>query len=244
MKNTQTIVVQLFYDPKIIPGSKTHSFDKAESRHILKVLRKKPGDLLFITNGSGYLYDCEIRGQLGSICEVIIRKERFAPPNSTEVHLAVCPTKKTDRFEWLLEKATEIGLTSITPILTQRSERKILKIERLEKIVQSAMKQSLRTYLPKINETTRLIEFLSQDFKGNKLIAHCEKGTKTLLKEVVNPRKNTLILIGPEGDFSEDEIEMALANGFEPIHLGDHRLRTETAALLACTLTNAVYETF
>ena len=141
-------------------------------------------------------------------------------------------------------KATEIGLTSITPILTQRSERKILKIERLEKIVQSAMKQSLRTYLPKINETTRLIEFLSRDFKGNKLIAHCEKGTKTLLKEVVNPRKNTLILIGPEGDFSEDEIEMALANGFEPIHLGDHRLRTETAALLACTLTNAVYETF
>ena len=236
--------MQLFYEPQIDSSKSTFSFSKEESRHILKVLRKKTGDKIFITNGKGNLFDCEIETQLGTLCEVKVLKETFTPLYSKEIHLAVCPTKHSDRFEWFLEKATEIGLSSITPIRAARSERKEIKRERLERIVQSAMKQSLRTYLPAVNETTILSDFLNIDFNGNKLIAHCENSQKYPMLQAIDLDKNTLILIGPEGDFSEEEIKMAIDKGFKPVTLGDQRLRTETAALLACILTNSVYGSF
>ncbi len=236
--------MQLFYEPQIESGIRSFTFSKAESKHILKVLRKKSGDQIFLTNGKGFLFECEIMTQFGSLCEVTVKQESYTTPNSKEVHMAVCPTKQTDRFEWFLEKATELGITSITPIRAARSERKDIKTERLEKIVQSAMKQSLRTYLPAIRETCALSDFLKQEFNGSKLLAHCEKGEKFSILQAVDPEKNTLILIGPEGDFSDQEIDMALKNGFKPVTLGDQRLRTETAALLACALTNSVYGSF
>ncbi len=236
--------MQLFYESQLDPGLSVFTFSKEESRHILKVLRKKTGDIVFITNGRGYLFECEIDTPLGLLCKVKILKETFTPPHPKEVHLAVCPTKHSDRYEWFLEKVTEIGLSSLTPIRASRSERKEINTERLKKIVQSAMKQSLRTHLPRVHETIVLSDFLKLDFEGNKLIAHCGKSPKYQMKQAISPDKNTLILIGPEGDFSDEEIKMALDNGFKPVTLGNQRLRTETAALMACVLTNSVYDLF
>ena len=220
------------------------TFSKEESKHILKVLRKKTGDIIFITNGRGYLFECEIDTPLGVLCKVKILKETFTSPHPKEIHLAVCPTKHIDRYEWFLEKVTEIGFKSLTPIRASRSERKEIKTERLKRIVQSAMKQSLRTHLPTVHDSIVLSDFLKLDFEGNKLIAHCGSSQKYAISQAIDPERNTLILIGPEGDFSEEEIKMALENGFKPVTMGDQRLRTETAALLACILTNNIYGLF
>ena len=149
------------------------------------------------------------------------------------LHIAIAPTKNNDRLEWFLEKATEIGIDEITPIICQNSERKFVKQERLEKIIQSAMKQSLKFTLPKLNEPIKFNDFIDQDFNGKKCIAHCEDDEKTLLKTLVNTKEKITILIGPEGDFSTQEIKKALSKKFIPISLGESRLRTETAGLVA-----------
>jgi 16S rRNA (uracil1498-N3)-methyltransferase len=157
-------------------------------------------------------------------------------PLSYSLHLAVAPTKLNDRYEWFLEKATEIGVTEITPIICNHSERKAVKIDRFEKKIQSAMKQSLNGYLPKINKAIAFSNFLKLQ-EGNlhqKLIAHCEEGTKKSLKSVLKPNDNTTLLIGPEGDFSTNEISESIKAGFIPVTLGNNRLRTETAAIVAC----------
>ena len=226
--------MQLFYNPDIKQGADTFIFDKDESKHIIKVLRKKEGDNIFITNGLGYLFESKITSDSEKKCEVKITKKTFQEPNSFYTHIAVAPTKMNDRMEWFLEKATEIGIHEITPIICDHSERKVFKIDRAEKIIQAAMKQSLHFYLPKINEPITLSEFVKKEFDGQKFIAHCEETEKkSFQKEVLKNGKIT-ILIGPEGDFSTKEINLARANQFIPVTLGNTRLRTETAALAAC----------
>jgi 16S rRNA (uracil1498-N3)-methyltransferase len=149
--------------------------------------------------------------------------------------MAVAPTKNNDRFEWFLEKATEIGVHEITPILCERSERKTIKYERYDKVIQSAMKQSFQAYLPKLNPLTTLSDFLKEDTEGMLFIAHCENSEKYELKRTLAPDKPTTILIGPEGDFTTEEIKKAKARGYLPVSMGKTRLRTETAAIVACT---------
>ena len=226
--------MQLFYNSEIKQGESTFIFDKEESKHIIKVLRKKKGDNIFITNGLGYLFESVIIADSEKKCEVKITKETFQEPNSFYTHIAVAPTKMNDRIEWFLEKATEIGIQEISPIICDHSERKVFKIDRAEKIIQAAMKQSLHFYIPKINEPITLSEFVKKQFVGQKFIAHCEETDRKSLQKEVSKNEKITILIGPEGDFSTKEINLAIANQFIPVTLGNTRLRTETAALVAC----------
>lgn len=226
--------MQLFYNPDINSASETFSFDKDESRHIVKVLRKIEGDILHVTNGLGELFYVEIIMASDKKCTVKINTIETQKPTDFYLHLAVAPTKMNDRFEWFLEKATEIGIHEITPIICDHSERKIIKTERFDKIIQSAMKQSQQCFLPKLNEPISFKAFINQKHEGNLYIAHCEETDKKLLKEVLTPKEMYTVLIGPEGDFSEKEIETALKNKYIPVSLGNTRLRTETAAVVAC----------
>ncbi len=226
--------MQLFYNPDININSSEFSFDKEESKHISKVLRKKEGDILFVTNGLGNLFHSEIILVSEKKCTVKITKTETQKPTEFYTHIAVAPTKMNERFEWFLEKATEIGIHEITPIICDHSERKLIKTERFDKIIQSAMKQSNQFYLPKLNEPISFKDFINKKNDGVLCIAHCEETNKTLLKEIARPKTKHTILIGPEGDFSTKEIELALKNDYIPISLGNTRLRTETAALVAC----------
>ena len=226
--------MQLFYNSDIKQGDVTFFFDKEESKHIVKVLRKKESDKIFITNGLGFLFESEIILASEKKCEVKITKETFQEPDKFYTHIVVAPTKMNDRLEWFLEKATEIGIHEITPIICDHSERKVYKIDRAEKIIQAAMKQSLHYYIPKINEPISFSQFVKSNSDGQKFIAHCEETDKKSFKNEVNKDKKVTILIGPEGDFSIKEINLAIENEFIPVTLGNTRLRTETAALVAC----------
>ena len=226
--------MQLFYNSDIKSGDKTFTFDKEESKHIIKVLRKQEGHKIHITNGLGYLFVSEIILGLEKKCEVKIVEESFFKPTTFYTHIAIAPTKMHDRMEWFLEKATEIGIHEITPIICEHSERKIFKTDRAEKIIQAATKQSNQYYLPKINEAITLSEFLKKDYSGQKFIAHCEETDKKSFAKEIEKDNPITILIGPEGDFSLKEIKIAIENEFIPVTLGNTRLRTETAALVAC----------
>ena len=226
--------MQLFYNSEIKNGDSNFFFDKEESKHIVKVLRKKESDKIFITNGLGYLFESEIILASEKKCEVKIIKETFQQPDTFYTHIAVAPTKMNDRLEWFLEKATEIGIHEITPIICDHSERKVYKIDRAEKIIQAAMKQSLHYYLPKINVPISLSHFVKSNIDGQKFIAHCEETDKKSFQKEIAKNEKVTILIGPEGDFSTKEINLAIANQFIPVTLGNTRLRTETAALVAC----------
>ena len=228
--------MQLFYNPTISETSKEILFDKDESRHIFKVLRKQEGAILNLTNGKGFFFKVELLQSNLKHCIASVLEIKKQEPLPYSLHLAVAPTKLNDRYEWFLEKATEIGVTEITPIICDHSERKVIKLERFEKKIQSAMKQSLKAFLPKINEAISLSKFLKiqESNSHQKLIAHCEESRKQSLKSVINPNENATILIGPEGDFSKNEIKNSLETGFLPVTLGNSRLRTETAAIVAC----------
>lgn len=226
--------MQLFYTPTINESQTAFIFDKEESKHIVKVLRKKEGDILHITNGLGYLFVCEITIASDSKCAVKINSFEKQEGPKFRLHLAVAPTKMNERFEWFLEKATEIGIQEITPILCEHSERKVLKIDRFQKILESAMKQSLQVYLPKLNEPAAFKDFIKQPLTGQLFIAHCVASDKKSLKNELQTNNDVTILIGPEGDFSVKEIQLALENNFIPVSLGTTRLRTETAAVVAC----------
>ncbi|MFH7004865.1 16S rRNA (uracil(1498)-N(3))-methyltransferase [Flavobacterium bizetiae] len=226
--------MQLFYNPDIDESTESFSFDKEESRHIIKVLRKKDSDILHVTNGSGLLFETEITLASDNKCIVQVLSIKKTDEPKFRLHLAVAPTKMNDRFEWFLEKATEIGIQEITPIICDRSERKVVNLERFEKIILSAMKQSNETFLPKLNEAISFKEFIKQKNEGLQLIAHCEETDKKSLKEILKPNESVTMLIGPEGDFSEKEIALALENNYQPVTLGNTRLRTETAAIVAC----------
>jgi 16S rRNA (uracil1498-N3)-methyltransferase len=226
--------MQLFYNPNINESLNSFIFDKDESKHIIKVLRKQERDILHVTNGLGFLFTTEIALASDSKCTVNIISFVKQEASNFHLHLAVAPTKMNERYEWFLEKATEIGINEITPIICDHSERKVIKIDRYQKIIESAIKQSLHCYLPKLNDPILLKDFLKKDFKGQKFIAHCEEFNKKSLKSQIIAKEDVTLLIGPEGDFSVKEIEMALNNKYNPISLGETRLRTETAALVAC----------
>jgi len=225
--------MQLFYNSEITLETSQIVFDKIESRHIVRVLRKREQDILHITNGKEQLFNAAIiiASDKKCIAKIISTEEKVKPWNYY-LHIAIAPTKNNDRLEWFLEKATEIGIDEITPIICQNSERKVIKIERLEKIIQSAMKQSLKFTLPKLNPPIKYSDFVKQSHESI-FIAHCEKSDKKTLKEVIKTNSKSTILIGPEGDFSSSEIKIAENNNFIPITLGESRLRTETAGLVA-----------
>ena len=232
--------MNLFYQPEIDLKSAKIVFDKEESRHITKVLRNKVGDLIYSTNGMGQLVKGRLESITPKVCTAKIEAIETHAPLPYTFHLAVAPTKNNDRFEWFLEKATEIGIDEITPIICDRSERKVIKPERMEKVLQSAMKQSMQAYLPKLNPAVTYNEFIEQEREGLLFIAHCEDDEKMELKRRVAPDKDITILIGPEGDFSRNEIDKAYEKGFLPVSLGQNRLRTETAAIVACTTVNLI----
>jgi len=222
--------MQLFYCPELLNDASFLSNE--ESSHCFKVLRKKVGDHIHLIDGIGGFYEAEITiaSQKKVIFNVI--KKWNQPQSRYSLHIAIAPTKNNDRFEWFLEKATEIGIDEVTPIICEHSERKIIKNERMEKIILSAAKQSLKSKLPKINKVTSFNDFMNKNHSSNCFISHCLPSQKKKLKnEVVS---ESTILIGPEGDFSTLEVEIALKNNFIPISLGSSRLRTETAGVIAC----------
>ena len=226
--------MQLFFNPNINNTETSFVFDKEESKHIIKVLRKKESDILFVTNGLGYLFKTEIALASDSKCTVNILSFEKQDEPKFNLHLVVAPTKMNERYEWFLEKATEIGIQEITPIICEHSERKIIKTDRFQKIIESAMKQSLHYYLPKFNEPILYKDFIKKEINGQKFIAHCEETDKKSLKNKLKTNTDCTILIGPEGDFSVKEIQLALDNKYIPVSLGNTRLRTETAAVVAC----------
>lgn len=228
--------MQLFIQKQIEKDSSLVTFDKIESRHLAKVLRKKEGDIIHVTNGLGDLFTCKLEVINNNQCIARILETQLEKPRPYSLHIAIAPTKTNDRFEWFLEKATEIGIDEITPILCQFSERKRIRLDRYERIIESALKQSLQTYLPKINPLTPINDFFGNtDSYDAVFIAHCDDDSpRVSLKENLLPNKNYLIFIGPEGDFSPNEIENARKNNWKEVHLGNTRLRTETAAIVAC----------
>lgn len=228
--------MQLFYHPEAVQINQELVFDKDESRHIVKVLRKQVGDPLQLTNGKGAFFTSEIVAANPNKCVVQLLEAENREPLPYSLHLAVAPTKLNDRYEWFLEKAVEIGINEITPIFCEHSERTKIKEERYEKIILSAMKQSLKAHLPKLNKAVSFSEFIktASQSSAKKYIAHCALGEKKSLKSELQSKQNVLILIGPEGDFALSEIELALKNNFIPVSLGTSRLRTETAAIVAC----------
>ncbi len=232
--------MQLFYNPRLDNSASQFTFSEEESKHIIKVLRKKEGDILHITNGNGYLFEAKIIDASAKKCKAEIIDTDKRHRKMYWFHLVVAPTKMNDRFEWFLEKATEIGVNEITPIICENSERKVLKLERMEKVIQSAMKQSLQTFLPKLNPPISYKEYMDKTHDGLLFIAHCEDEEKLDLKRRVAPDKDITVLIGPEGDFSKTEIKRAYEKGFLPVSLGENRLRTETAAIVACTTVNMI----
>ncbi len=227
--------MQLFFHPNVVEEDQQIVFPRDESKHIVKVLRKKEGDILHVTNGNGYLFISELNLITPQQCiaKVIEVKKEETP--KYYLHMAVAPTKMNDRYEWFLEKATEIGVMEITPIICDHSERKVVKLDRFERVLQSAMKQSLHFTLPKINQPVRFSEFVTDTPEGTKYIAHCEDELeKRSLKNSLNLGEKSIVLIGPEGDFSSEEIALAKQNSWKPVSLGSTRLRTETAAIVAC----------
>jgi len=226
--------MQLFYSKDLDSKSITHTFDKTESRHIVRVLRKKMGDTLEITNGKNQLFTAELLNENERKCNVkIISISTKETLRKQEVSIAIAPTKSNDRYEWFLEKATEIGIDNIHPILCNHSERKVIKQERLSKVIVTAMKQSLQFKLPILHELSRFETFINQPFNGDKFIAYCEESKGKTLQSLLKKDTNTLILIGPEGGFSPEEIKKALETNFIPVSLGNTRLRTETAGIVA-----------
>ena len=228
--------MQLFYNNDLNVDTTDFIFDKYESRHIIKVLRKREKDPLFITNGKGYLFKAEITNANEKKCVIHITSvEKKNKPWKYYLHLAIAPTKRNERYEWFLEKATEIGIDEITPLICANSERKMINMDRYNKVIISAMKQSLKFQLPILNEPIKYDEFVKRDLQGMKFISHCENTEKHLLKPESLTHDIITVLIGPEGDFSGKEINAALQHKFIPLSLGRSRLRTETAGIVVCT---------
>lgn len=233
--------MELFYAPDILS---THCLPEEESAHCVRVLRHTAGDVLTVTDGRGMLYEARILNPHPKHCELeILSSEQQAKHHRGNIHIAIAPTKNIDRLEWALEKCTEIGADRFTPLLCRFSERKNLRQDRLEKVILSAAKQSLTAYLPQLDTLTDCSDFIRSCSADYKFIAHCYKdGERVLLRDAINAiRSNSdienatfCVLIGPEGDFSPEEVQLALQNGFQPVLLGNARLRTETAGVVAC----------
>jgi len=234
--------MHLFYTPTISKTDTSFTLDEAESKHAIRVLRLKENDTVRLVDGKGSFFEAKVNNPLPKKCELTILKATAEDAKLAQLHIAIAPTKNNDRLEWFTEKCTEIGISAITPILCKHSERKKLKEERLVKTAISAMKQSLKATLPTINTLTPFKELVQQSFDGEKYIAHCYQENQQHLKKQLNINQNALILIGPEGDFSIEEVDLAIKNGFKPISLGSSRLRTETAGIVACHTFNLINE--
>jgi 16S rRNA (uracil1498-N3)-methyltransferase len=227
--------MQLFYTPDIEPNHPHYILSEEESKHAIRVLRLEIGNEVQLIDGKGGLYHATIRDahpkrtvlQINSTSTAFNKRNHY-------LHIAIAPTKNIERVEWFLEKATEIGIDEISLIICQRSERKEVKTERLNKIITSAIKQSVKAYHPVLNEPITFNQLLAKPFDGQKFIAHCEDGEKANLKDAISAKGKYLILIGPEGDFSKAEINDEFQKDYKAITLGESRLRTETAALEAC----------
>ena len=233
--------MQLFYDPEItLPR---YTLSEEESKHCVRVLRMEPGDELHITDGRGTMHRCKVVDANAKRCVVeVVESLHEYQKMDYELTIAIAPTKIIDRFEWFLEKSTEVGISEIYPIECDHSERRQLKLDREQKVVTSAVKQSLKAYHPLLHPLTSVRDVITMPFEGAKFIAHCnsELGEREYLGRLLKKGEKTLILIGPEGDFSPEEITFALQNGFKAISLGRERLRTETAAVVATVVTSTI----
>ncbi len=231
-----------FFAPDI---ATTATLPEEESRHCTRVLRLVEGDEVEVIDGCGNLYRCRISLAHSKHCAVeILDRQQLSPHWGSRVELAVAPTKNLDRIEWMAEKCTEMGIDRITPLLCQHSERKVLKTERLHKILVAAVKQSLKAQLPQLDELTPIAHLIGENSNAQRFIAYCDeslpRNDRHSLAQVYDPGRDALVMIGPEGDFSPAEVQAALQAGFVPVTLGDSRLRTETAALAAIATMHAI----
>ena len=231
--------MNIFYGRDI---KQTLHLNEEESRHAVKVLRLSAGDLLYVVDGKGGFYTCQIKTPHDKKCEIkIVEETQKFGLRDYHIQLIIAPTKNLDRIEWMVEKCVEIGINEISFIQTRYSERKEIKTIRIEKIAIGAMKQSLKAFLPKINEMISWKDFLKKDYLDSQnMIAHLEEGNRKLIQHVAKPKSKYVILIGPEGDFSPEEINQAFQKGFVPVTLGESRLRTETAGLVVCNVLNII----
>ena len=237
--------MHLFYTPDI--SGDFHLLSEEESRHCVKVLRLNAGDVIHLTDGAGNLFESEIVTIDGKRCQVKIGRNLLAAGGQQSasshsgafgrrnyrLHIAIAPTKNIERFEWFLEKSTEIGIDEITPLICEHSERRQLRIDRLQKVITSAVKQSLKAWHPRLNEPVDFRKFIQGNSDGNKFMAYITDGAP-LLQNVCQKDADAIILIGPEGDFSPFEVNAATKMGFRVVSLGNSRLRTETAGIIAC----------
>lgn len=231
-----------FIDPVPVPLPCQMYLGSEESFHCIKVLRMRTGEILHLTDGIGNLYEGQILGQDIKSCPVLLTS--VTPDYGKRpfrLHMAVAPTKNIARFEWFLEKATEIGVDEITPLICEHSERVQIRIDRLQKIILSAAKQSIKTYLPSLHDPMKYSDFIRLNHTASRFVAFVQEHQTVHLKEAYHNGDCT-VLIGPEGDFSKKEMEFAFQNGFKPVSLGPSRLRTETAAIVACHIINIANE--
>ena len=226
--------MQLFFLPDLIKSSTIAQFSSEESKHIYKVLRKKVGEAILITNGKNFLFEGIISNISKNECLVNIQNIKKTTPLPYSLHVGISLLKSNERFEWFLEKANEIGITEITPLICERTEKKFINEKRFNKILISSMKQSLKTFLPKLNPLKKLKDFVAMQNNNELFIAHCNSSKKNLLVKSIKPNSSNTILIGPEGDFTKKEIEICNKNKFQNVSLGDTRLRAETAGIVAC----------
>lgn len=225
--------MELLVDPDFTPAGHLCA---EESLHCVKVMRHREGDHVVVTDGRGVRYDCVLTKADPRGCELSVEQETEVDAPAYELRMAVAPTKNIDRFEWFVEKAVEIGVSRITPIETEHSERTRVRVDRLRRIVVAAAKQSLKYRLPAIDDVTPIADILTPDVASQRFILHCAETPKAHLFSAAKPRTSTIVLIGPEGDFSKAEVDKALGNGYQECTLGPERLRTETAAMVATNI--------
>ena len=231
--------MNLFYDPDIT--GQFYTLNKVDSNHLIRVMRIKTGESVFVTDGKGKLFECVVTDSNPKNCQVeIVSITPGDDIRNFTLEIAIAPTKNISRFEWFLEKSTEIGIDCVSPILCDHSERKTIKLDRLNRVITAAMKQSLKSFHPKLDDLLNINDIIEKPFQGQKFIAYVDNEIENELFNMCKPHVDTLVLIGPEGDFSEEEISKAVNNGFLPVKLGPSRLRTETAGIVACHTVNMV----
>ncbi|MES2429844.1 MAG: 16S rRNA (uracil(1498)-N(3))-methyltransferase [Bacteroidota bacterium] len=231
------MALPFFYSENISASQKSHAFDEDTSKHIVQVLRMQNGEQLQLTDGKGNLFTTEITNNNKKSCKVEILTTDHRPQTDRKVSIAISIVKNTSRFEWFLEKATEIGVNEIVPLICTRTEKQHFRYDRMKTIVVSAMLQSQQVWLPLLHEPIKFSQFIEQPGEHQKLIAHCLDDEKQQLSHLqISKSSNLQIAIGPEGDFTNEEIQLAMSNNFIPVSLGHTRLRTETAGIVAATL--------
>lgn len=228
--------MQLFYQPELARGA--DYLTEEESRHAVKVLRLAQGAVLDLTDGQGHFYKAKITEAHQKKCRLEITSQSTVPAHPVYRHLAIAPTKNIDRLEWFVEKAVEFGVDRISPIICDHSERRVVKTDRLKKKAISAMKQSLKAWCPQIDEPQPFNQFIAKTEGGNRFMAYVDEQNPVMLKDEIKSTGSHLVLIGPEGDFSDREVDMAQASGYKKVSLGTSRLRTETAGIAAVHLLN------